>query len=758
MKKALLFTIAILFAMAAVAQNRAILLQESFDASGMPAGWGPIDHNSNWSISSSQNAGGTANELKLYYNPQFNGTTHFVSPAVDLTGITSVIFSFKHCLDNYSGAHTLGIATSSDNGTTWNTGWSQSYSSDGVWTVNQEISTSDMGNNNVKFCIFYTGNSYNIDNWYFDDILVFTLEDLDLGLTGSSVPAFLSSGEYGFDMTVFNYGSTPVTSVEASYSVDGVASSSQVFNVNIPSLASATLTFDDFVEFIPGSYTVDFSIDKVNGENDNVADNNMMSKSFYVALTSAERIPMIEHFSSSTCGPCVSVNTQMLNFCNNNPGRFTYTKYQMNWPGNGDPYYTDEGGVRRNYYGVSAVPQCFLDGVDQGFAAVQQSVFDQHADIDAFMDIRGSFSVQGNVVHVLVDVMPYIDAEARVYVSINEKTTHNNVGGNGETSFHHIFMKMLPNAQGTPCTFNASELQQLEFTQDMSGTHVEEMDDLEVSIWVQNFGTHEILNSHFAYEYTTEHPYPVENLSLTENPTGGYQAIWSAPTNGNPLGYDVYVNGELAESGTTATEYQFQGDPDGFNFVEVIALYAEDMTSVKAAVSLETEPVFCDPVSELTAEPYEYQGARGALVTWTEPEGTIGYDVYVGDDYLGTASGSPVFIGFEGEEQGTYTIGIVALYDDCESEMVTVDFYWDFTSVEETAMVTTIYPNPASSNFTIECANDAMVEIYNLVGQKVYSAQGKVFNVDSSNWDKGIYLVNVKDQKGAVKTQKLVVR
>jgi hypothetical protein len=39
MKKTLLFCFALLFAMATMAQPRAIILQESFDGSSMPAGW-----------------------------------------------------------------------------------------------------------------------------------------------------------------------------------------------------------------------------------------------------------------------------------------------------------------------------------------------------------------------------------------------------------------------------------------------------------------------------------------------------------------------------------------------------------------------------------------------------------------------------------------------------------------------------------------------------------------------------------------------
>ena len=149
MKKTLLFAFALLFAMAGMAQNRAVLLQESFDASTLPAGWSIIGQQSNWSVSATNNAGGQANEMKLDWSPQFNGMTRLVTPAVDLTGINSVVISFKHALDNYQGSNGIGVATSSDGGTTWNQAWSQNYSSSGAWSVSQEISTADMGQANV---------------------------------------------------------------------------------------------------------------------------------------------------------------------------------------------------------------------------------------------------------------------------------------------------------------------------------------------------------------------------------------------------------------------------------------------------------------------------------------------------------------------------------------------------------------------------------------------------------------------------------
>lgn len=76
---------------------------------------------------------------------------------------------------------------------------------------------------------------------------------------------------------------------------------------------------------------------------------------------------------------------------------------------------------------------------------------------------------------------------AKRFVSVCEKTTHNNVGNNGETSFHHVMMKMLPNAQGTTLSLKAGELHSLDFEQNMGNTHVEEMDDLEVAVWIQKY-------------------------------------------------------------------------------------------------------------------------------------------------------------------------------------------------------------------------------------------------------------------------------
>ena len=785
MKKTLLFAFALLFATAVMAQNRAVLVQESFNGATMPAGWtvAGLGQN-NWNISGTNNAGGEANELWLYYGPQFNGVSRFVSPVVDMTGINSVIISFKHALDNYSGSHTLGIATTSDGGTTWNEGWSQVYSSDGVYSVIQEISTPDMGSANFQFCIYYSGNSYNIDNWYFDNIMMFTLENLDLGITGTSLPAIMPIGDLTVNMSVVNYGVTPISTIEATYEVSGMEPVNQTFNVNLASLATTTLTFEAHTTMnIPGSYVVTLTIVKVNGQDDDVSDNNVLMKSVSIPIDNVQRIPMIEHFSSSTCGPCVSVNNQMNTFCNNNPGRFTYTKYQMNWPGSGDPYYTAEGGVRRTYYGVSAVPDIYLDGVGTNNSAVNQNTFNQHAEEPGYFDVRGSFTVDGNNIHIVADVMPYVDIEARVYVSVNEKVTHGNVGTNGETEFHHVFMKMMPDGEGSTLDFTTGEIQRLEFTQDMSGTHVEEMSDLEVSIWVQNYGSKYVFNSHFAYEYTEVHPYPVENLTLTEvaGPRGLFAASWEAPANGNPIGYDVYVNNDLVAEGITETEYSFEGDPDLFNVIGVVALYADDQSSVKVVAGVTENlqdlglyipgsPYVDLTVAEPEADVYVTNGnfaSHNSIEVFAITEANLTGDQYL---VLEPMSELPYTLA-EGEEfhimiSPNAVVGrsvaetLVKVESDGGEAIFNVTVDGELLKVTELSSTAKIYPNPANNQVRIESAKGIeSVMVYNMMGVLVETipADGMIVNVNLSQYSEGTYFFNIRQSDGTIINQRVVV-
>lgn len=585
MKKLFLLVLPLFFSMVLQGQNRALLLSESFDGSSIPSGWSIAGMGqNNWSISETRNAGGEKNELMLQHNPTFIGTSRFVSPAIDLTGKSNVVVSFKHYLDNYSGSHTLGIATTSDGGATWNDAWSETYNADGKYEVRQLVETSDIGQANVQFCIYYSGNCLNIDYWYFDDIVIYNLEDTDGDLDAIEVPDLVTVGYNSVSFRLINKGSNVITSLEASYQFEGHEWVTETFETNMEPLAAETFSFATPTFLEADNYLLTVNLLKVNGATDDDPENNDLSKTVSVNISLTERIPMIEHFSASTCGPCVNVNNLMLQFTQNNPGKFTYTKYPENFPGNGDPYYYPEVGVRDNYYNVPWVPYVLLDGVPQD-GALTQDAFDAELEKQALAEIRGAFDVEGNHIMVTADLMAYAKLENVVaYVTVNEKTTTGNVGTNGETSFHHILMKMLPNASGNTLTINAGEYERLEFDVDLSSTHVEEMNDLEVAVWLQQYNTKDVYNSHFLYEYTT-HPYPVENLLLSAN-GNTVTTTWEAPAAGSPTGYNVMVNGELVVENQPALTYTFTPIENDYNIVEVCAVYEGEKTSVKAVSGL----------------------------------------------------------------------------------------------------------------------------------------------------------------------------
>jgi len=136
-------------------------------------GWSQISINCSdrWALSSSNRAGGTANELKAHYERTDPATTMFVSPLFNTEGMTSLSVSFKHFFDYAKTGITIKVQ-SSNNGTNW---------TDESWVVNP---TSDIGaetqlvdiSNNVGaetyIAFVITGNLKNFRDWYIDDVEV----------------------------------------------------------------------------------------------------------------------------------------------------------------------------------------------------------------------------------------------------------------------------------------------------------------------------------------------------------------------------------------------------------------------------------------------------------------------------------------------------------------------------------------------------------------------------------------------------------
>lgn len=358
--------------------------------------------------------------------------------------------------------------------------------------------------------------------------------------------------------------------------------------------------------------------------------------------------------------------------------------------------------------------------------------------------------------------MSFVAMESAViYISVNEKTTTQNTGSNGETSFHHIMMKMLPDANGSTVAFDAGEIVTLEFSYDMSQTHVEELDDLEVSVWLQNYTSQEIFNSHFMYEYTANHPDVPVNVVLSDNANGTATLSWDAP-NDYVVSYGVLANDgteEIVSNTTLSYDYNFTGD---FLIAQVYAIYADEQTSVNVLRSIDA-PVECDPITNLTGEQVFAKGADDYVATitlsWDAPAtNPQSYNIYAAGELIGNTTETTYQFGYEvaGDDPATVNVCVTAVYASCESDQTCVNVNVVYVGIEEITADYAVYPNPADDIVYVNGENISSIMIYNSLGQMIM----KVDNTNSvvtSSLKAGIYYFNVVANNETVARQKLVI-
>lgn len=504
MRKIKLLTITLMLGITSWAQTH---LAEDFSLGTFPpTDWSIDAHQANWSLASSAIAGGSAPEAHMAYSPTFDGASRLISPNLNMTGISNVTLKFRHFMDFYAAGTSIGVATRNNNGT-WNNVWTTTVGSDiGPELKFIEITNDDLNKENFQFCIFFNGNSYNIDNWYVDDILLFTPPQTDGAIGSIEMTPYIVNGNTEVKGKIENLGLTAITSCDIKYSVnDGTVYTTVLSGINIPKYGSYNYSCTDLWAATSGQHTIQVWISNVNGANaDGNINNDTLTKVISVASQTTQRVPCFEEFTSATCAPCASFNSSVLNpFVNNNTG-FTLIKYQMNWPGSGDIYYTAEGGVRRNYYGVNAVPDLYVEGNSNIPANSQTALtnyFNTIKELPSFLSISAGHDInQGNEsVSVSIDINPYFTGGGfKLYAILFENVTTGNIATNGETQFKHVMMKMIPDAAGTELSFTDGVMQHFDLSSDLHGTNIEEYSDLGVLVFVQHVASKEIFQSAYS--------------------------------------------------------------------------------------------------------------------------------------------------------------------------------------------------------------------------------------------------------------------
>ncbi len=176
----------------------------------------------------------------------------------------------------------------------------------------------------------------------------------------------------------------------------------------------------------------------------------------------AQRLVLLEEFTSSTCGPCAAANPTIISRLQQNPDKFTAIFYHVGWPSPGnDPMYLhnpQESNARVSYYSVNAVPHSVLDG----------NYYSGHPNGWTMTTITNRLATPSpceiNLQHYLnaaedtiflnMLIKPTSTMSGSQLVAHNvviERHIHFNTppGTNGEKDFYNVMKKMLPGSGGT---------------------------------------------------------------------------------------------------------------------------------------------------------------------------------------------------------------------------------------------------------------------------------------------------------------------
>jgi hypothetical protein len=394
----------------------------------------------------------------------------------------------------------------------------------------------------------------------------------------------LANGPVTVSGKLQNMGTTTVTSMDVNYSVDGGATVTE-------SLSGLSLATGDYYDFNHGTtwsptaagvYDIAVWATNINGASDMNTANDMVSGQVTVYDNATIKRPMLESFTSSTCGPCVAGNVNVASVLTAySDDQYSLLKYQMSWPGSGDPYYTLEGGDRRTYYNVNAVPDFILDGnVWQGnSSSLLNSQVDAVLANPAFAEISSYFTVTGQTVDITVSINPIGDFanSLTLYTAIYEIKTYNNVGSNGETEFGNVMKKMVPGSMGFALPTLQTGVTVVEnFSHTFQGSYtlppdanspidhttqhsIEDFNNLGVVTWIQDDATKEVIQSTVSTISGTS----VEELSTTKlmlfpNPAENTATVAFEGLEGSDIKIDLYnLLGELVFTGNHTSGSNF---------------------------------------------------------------------------------------------------------------------------------------------------------------------------------------------------------
>ena len=355
-----------------------------------------------------------------------------------------------------------------------------------------------------------------------------------------------TDGPFPIRFVFQNMGKDTVQSMDLNYSfAGGLKTTATITNLSVGPWGIDTVLHPTLWNPTVGNKILKVWATNINLSADENNSNDTVLRSVNVLQDFAPRTPLIESFTSSTSPQSKNANDQLQNVLGNETQPYTHVKFPMNWPGTGDPYYTNEAGGRRQYYNVTTVPNMQLDGTDwSNFNySISPSALNGSRNERSLISMFTKYYLSNQQVCAEVDIDPLVNmanSNLTLYVAVYEKTSTGNIKNSGETVFYNIMKKMLPDHNGTSInnlTAGTTEQVNLCFTfngnyilppnanspVNLNNNHtIENFNNLGVVAWLQDDNTKEVLQSSEAYESIDIDEYGLNsNFRLFPNPASG---------------------------------------------------------------------------------------------------------------------------------------------------------------------------------------------------------------------------------------------
>lgn len=478
--------------------NAQVLFTEDFSGGMPPAGWSIDDHAGNWSQNTSNNAGGIAPEARFTWTPQFNGESYLISPQTNTAGYTSLGFSFRHMVDHYGGAYTLGVATRSAGGA-WTTVWDLANPSGSIpgELVDFQITNSDVGATDFEIAFYFSGDSYNINDWYIDDATLYVPLDHDVATKSINGGTYFDMGdEYIADATISNVGLNTEAFDVTLEIYDGVTddllyTETQVIN----GLVNGQQTTAAFSGFILPTANELYNVVVFTSLDGDMNLSNDTNNRYIYTYTSERSMVLLEIGTGTWCGYCPGAAMGADDLIDNGHNVAVIENH------NGDPYANTYSDARNAYYGIAGYPTAVFDGVISfvGGSATQSMypnylpIFEGRADIRTAFEVGlyGSMTSPGEytVLGTISKLGPAMNQNVVLHIVLTE--SHIPESWQGQDHLNFVTRLMMPDENGTVVDVAANDYIEVEESFTMDGTWV--LDECELVYFLQDTDTKEIL-------------------------------------------------------------------------------------------------------------------------------------------------------------------------------------------------------------------------------------------------------------------------